>query len=55
MRSRMIWQSVSEQLQSPPHFLKGWALNEIERLADQDPDVAAAARLFFKEAEGEGA
>jgi glucosyl-dolichyl phosphate glucuronosyltransferase len=53
LRSRMIWQSVSEQLQEPPLVHKDWALNEIRRLAELDPDAAAAARLFFKDAEGE--
>jgi GT2 family glycosyltransferase/glycosyltransferase involved in cell wall biosynthesis len=53
MRSRMIWQSASEQMQDPPRFSKNWALAELKRLAERDPDVRAAARLFFKEAGGE--
>jgi glucosyl-dolichyl phosphate glucuronosyltransferase len=53
MRSRMIWQSASEHLQDPPQFNKDCALEEIRRLAEKNSDVRAAARLFFKEAEGE--
>jgi hypothetical protein len=53
MRSRSIWQKASEQMQDPPQFHREWALNEMRRLAENDTDVCAAARLFFKEAEGD--
>jgi glycosyltransferase involved in cell wall biosynthesis len=53
MRSRMAWQSVSEQLQTPPQFQRDWAIHGIKRLAAEDPDVAAAVRIFFKEADGD--
>jgi glycosyltransferase involved in cell wall biosynthesis len=53
MRSRMLWQSVSEQLQSPPQFEKDWAISAIKELVAQDPDVAAAVRVFFREADGD--
>lgn len=52
MRSRMSWQSVSEQLQKPPLFHKDWVLGDIERLVRYNPDAAAAFRLFFKDAKG---
>jgi glucosyl-dolichyl phosphate glucuronosyltransferase len=53
MRSRMAWQSVSEQLQSPSQFEKEWAISAIKELAAHDPEVAAAVRVFFREVDGE--
>jgi hypothetical protein len=52
MRSRMSWQSVSEQLETPPKFLREWTREELKQLAATNPDIGAAARLFFAPAGG---
>jgi hypothetical protein len=47
MRSRMAWQSISEQMAEPSWFSHSWASEELRRLAATSPNVAAAAQLPF--------
>jgi glycosyltransferase involved in cell wall biosynthesis len=51
MRSRMAWESASEQLQDSSQISAAHSVQPLVRLAADDPAVRAAVRLFFGTAE----